>query len=215
MNKQSSDKNGKPHKKLIKENILTSLKKVDTLFFVFFAITTLMLILAQQQASEEFSGLLYSRLTIFIAVGVIIYLNVIREQPFLGLIRNTYPIILSGYFYSETVYYNKSIFNNIDPLLENIELYIFGMQPSVTFAAYFTNPLFSELMYFGYFSFYLLILGFTFYVYFKQKEYFYKAVFLLSSSLYIFYFSFCSDSFRGSSILLFFTRKYTAQRIFF
>ncbi len=42
-------------------------------------------------------------------------------------------------------------------------------------------------MYFAYFSFYLLIIGFTLYIYFLNKKYFYKAVFILSTSLYIFY----------------------------
>ena len=42
-------------------------------------------------------------------------------------------------------------------------------------------------MYLGYFSFYMLILGFTLYVFFRRKEYFIQTVFQLSASLYIFY----------------------------
>jgi membrane-associated phospholipid phosphatase len=85
------------------------------------------------------------------------------------------------------VFYNKLIFQNIDPFLVRVEAAIFAMQPSIEFSSYISNKLFSELMYFGYFSFYLLILAFVLYVFYKRKEFFHQAIFKLSISMYLFY----------------------------
>lgn len=103
------------------------------------------------------------------------------------MFRLTYPLIFSGYFYAETVYFNKLLLVNIDPYLVDIESGIFGTQPSIEFSAFFENRIFTEFMYMGYFSFYLIILGFTLYVYFKRKKYASQLIFMLSASLYIFY----------------------------
>lgn len=46
-------------------------------------------------------------------------------------------------------------------------------------------------MYFAYFSFYLLILIFTLYVFLKKRDDFKQITFQMSASLYLFYFIFC------------------------
>lgn len=121
----------------------------------------------------------------------LIYLDSKKHNSLIHLLRMTYPLILSGYFYSETVFYNKLLFDNIDPLLVEIESAIFGTQPSIVFSAFFSYKLLSEIMYFGYFSFYLLIASFTLYMFLKKKEHFNKTVFQISASLYLFYLIFC------------------------
>jgi len=168
---------------------MSLLKRIDILFFGYFTITTAMLLLSWHQFPNVLD-LLFTRAVVLLVCIGLIYLDSKYGHPLPRLIRNTYPIILSGYFYSETVFYNKLFFDNIDPLLVNIEAVLFGFQPSLEFSSYFTNKFFSEIMYFGYFSFYVLILGFTLYVYFKKKPFFNEAVFLLSASLYLFYFIF-------------------------
>jgi membrane-associated phospholipid phosphatase len=126
-----------------------------------------------------------------IGIFGLFYLDKKKHHPIIILFRTAYPILLSGYFYSETVFYNKLLFDNIDPLLVDIEAFIFGMQPSIEFCAYFSNKIFSEIMYFGYFSFYLFILGFTLYIFIRKKDHFNKTIFQFSASIYIFYFIFC------------------------
>ena len=167
---------------------MNTIKRIDILFFAYLLFSTLFLILSGDSAYQINLIIVHGSITMFV-IGLVI-LESKTFHPFIKLLRDTYPLILSGYFYSETVYYNKFFFSNFDPLLEKIELAIFEIQPSLEFSQYFPNRLFSELMYFGYFSFYLLILSFTLYVFFKRKEYANKAVFQLSASLYIFYFIF-------------------------
>lgn len=165
---------------------MKSLKKIDVLFIYYLIVTTLIQFLNWNH-SPQFWILIQIRSVLVFGVFGLIYYNSKNHHPIINLLRKTYPIILSGYFYSETVYYNKLLFRNIDPSLARIESWIFGFQPSVAFSVDFSNRIYSEIMYFGYFSFYLLIVGFTLYVYFRKREFFNKTTFQLSASLYIFY----------------------------
>ncbi|WP_419214111.1 phosphatase PAP2 family protein [Maribacter sp. X9] len=189
LQRQKHKKKEVTHQSFVKRNVIGSLKKVDVLFFVFFIVTTILLVFAEKQTSC-LQSLLLRRGYILLAILGFIYLNSLKNWTLLGILRNAYPIIFSGYFYSETVHYNNAFLDNIDPFLENVEGYLFGMQPSVAFSAHFSSPILSELMYLGYFSFYLLILGYTLNVFFWKKEYALKGIFLLSASLYLFYFFF-------------------------
>ncbi len=189
LQRQHQKKNQGSYQNSSKSNVVEALKRVDVLFFIFFLSTTILLVFASEHPSN-LSNLLWVRAAILIAVVGLIYLKCVKNWTLLGILRNAYPIIFSGYFYSETVYYNKSFLADIDPMLESMEQSLFGMQPSVAFSAHFSSPLFSELMYFGYFSFYVLILAFTLNMLLKKKDFANMGIFLLSASLYIFYFFF-------------------------
>jgi len=169
---------------------MTTLKKIDIIFLVYLVISTVLLVFSRD-ASVELSTFIWVRLAIVLSVIVLIYAAKKSDKPIFSLLRLSYPLILSGYFYSETVFYNKLFFKNLDPFLVDIESAIFGMQPSLEFSAYVSNKLFSELMYFAYFFFYVLILGFTLYMFVKKRNYFNKVTFQLIFSSYIFYLIFC------------------------
>ncbi len=161
-------------------------KKIDFLFFGFLIVTSILLLFSWNQSSNSLS-LLLTRMAISIGVILLIYLNSKTKSTLINLIRNSYGIILSGYFYSETVHYNKLFFSNLDDNLLNLDAQLFGFQPSIIFSDYFSNSFFSELMYFGYFSFYLLIIGFLFVTFFKLKNYADALIFKLTASMFIFY----------------------------
>ncbi len=165
---------------------MISFKKLDILFFLYLIISSLFIIFGSTDPSQAPFLLMVSGLLLLLSLVLIIISPLVKSKIIL-LLRDTYPLIFSGYFYSNTVHYNKSLFSNIDPYLENLDQYLFGLQPSIEFSEVFSNKLFSELMYFSYFSFYLIILSFVLVVYFKKKEFFKEAVFKLTASLYIFY----------------------------
>lgn len=165
------------------------LKRIDILFFVYLIISSVFLALSWE-TSAPFYTQLWVRILLLPAVFALIYLGTKTSNSFIQLIRMVYPVILSSYFYSETVFYNKLLFENIDPFLYHIDSAIFGMQPSLEFSAYFSHKLFGELMYFSYFSFYLLIFSFVLYLFLKKNSHFEEVVFKLSASFYIFYFIF-------------------------
>jgi len=165
------------------------LKKIDILFFIYLIISTLALLLSWDTIASPWH-LFLNHAAIALLVLVLVYTDSKTDHIIVYLLRTTYPLIVSGYFYSETVFYNKLLFDNIDPFLMSLETKVFGMQASLLFSAVFSNKLFSELMYFSYFSFYLLIAAFILYMFFKKREYFLQVVFQLSVSLYMFYFIF-------------------------
>ncbi len=164
------------------------LKRIDILFFSYLFVTSFFILMEWHNPNSWI--ILSVRFLLILGVSGFVYFSKKHAHPLIVLFRKTYPIILSGYFYSETVFYNKFWFSNFDPFLSKSESYIFHIQPSVEFSFYFANKYFSELMYFGYFFFYLLIVSFMLYVYFKKNEFFDKSVFQISASLYIFYFIF-------------------------
>ena len=162
------------------------LKKIDYLFFAYVFITTILLFFSWNE-SPKYLELLITRGIIVLVVLGIIYLNSKLKNSILELIRNIYPIIISGYFYSETVFYNKFIWENLDQQLIDADQYLFGFQPSLVFSEYFSNKLFSELMYFGYFSFYLLITSFVIVAYYKLTKETTALIFKFSASMLLFY----------------------------
>ena len=162
------------------------LKKIDFLFFGYVFITTILLVISWNQSLNSFD-LLITRLLIIIAVLVLLFLNSKIKSAILELLRNIYPIIISGYFYSETVFYNKFIWQNLDQKLIDFDQYLFNFQPSLAFSTTFSNKLFSELMYFGYFSFYLLITAFVIIAYYKLKNESEILLFKFSAAMLLFY----------------------------
>lgn len=161
-------------------------KKIDYLFFSYVFITTILLFFSWNQSPKSLE-LLITRGLITVSVLGIIFLNNTIKNSILELIRNIYPIIISGYFYSETVFYNKFIWDNLDQKLIDIDQFIFNFQPSLVFSEVFSNTWFSELMYFGYFSFYLLIVSFVIIAYYKLKEVSNELIFKFSAAMLIFY----------------------------
>jgi len=161
-------------------------KKIDVLFFAFLFITTI-LIICTWNASENSDELLTNRLFLLIGALAIIFINSKLNSSIFNLLRNVYPVLFSGYFYSETVFYNKLFFENFDPLLIHLDQAIFGFQPSVLFSEYFSHPIFAEIMFIGYFSFYLLIIGFIIALYVKKDARFTENIFKFTASFFIFY----------------------------
>ena len=168
---------------------MNKLIKIDFLFLGFLLTTTILLICSWNQ-TENVVDLLTTRGIIFVVSLTFIFLNPILKSSLFSFLRNIYPVLFAGYFYTETVYYNKLFFNNLDSIFINLDESLFGFQPSLEFSKSFSSSWFAELMYFGYFSFYFIILGFIIIMYFKHKKFFVENVFKVTFSLLFFYFLF-------------------------
>jgi len=164
-------------------------KRIDFLFLGFLFITTILLVCSWNQ-TQNVIDLLIIRGVIFSISLAFIFLNPIVKSAIFSLFRNIYPVVFAVYFYTETVYYNKLFFDNLDPIFINFDQWIFGFQPSLEFSNYFSSSWFAELMYFGYFSFYFIIIGFIFAICFKCKSLFLENTFKVVFSLLFFYFIF-------------------------
>lgn len=103
--------------------------------------------------------------------------------------RLMFPIVLLGYLYNETGYLNHLLIShNLDPLISSFDSGLFGIQPSIRFSQVIHSNVFAELMYFGYFAYYLLIIGtpvaITIYSGKKQAQ---EAVFIMIHSFFVYY----------------------------
>ncbi len=108
-------------------------------------------------------------------VALIILLSFIdnsdNERHYLRTIRIFLPFVFLVIFYKETDYLNNLIFaQNLDPIVSGWEKTIFGFQPSLSFGGRFHSDLFAELMYMGYFFYYLMAVGIPLYIYFKVNH---------------------------------------------
>lgn len=169
---------------------MIQIKKIDILFFCYVFITTILLFLSWNNSGKSLE-LFFTR-GILLGLGItVIYLDSKVKSTFINLLRNCYPILFSMLFYTETVYYNKLVFNNLDEYLIDFDNYLFDFQPSIKFSAYFDNPVFSELMYLGYFSLYIIIIAFVFITYFKLKKEREELFFKLAATMLLFYLFFC------------------------
>jgi len=94
---------------------------------------------------------------------------------------------LLGFFYGETDYYNNILLENLDSYLVKIENFIFGSQLSLDFSAFIPYKWFSEIMHFGYFSYYLFTFGVPLLFYIKKEQEFNKSMFIIIFSFCAYY----------------------------
>ncbi|MDR0815073.1 MAG: phosphatase PAP2 family protein [Bacteroidales bacterium] len=102
-------------------------------------------------------------------------------------LRRLFPLLMLGYWYQETFYFNNFLFDNLDRYFIAADETLFGGQPSLAFSRYLPQAWFSELMYFGYFSYYFLVLGVSFWCYVHRNEITDKFIFLIVGSFYCYY----------------------------
>lgn len=104
-------------------------------------------------------------------------------------IRIFLPLLFLPFFYNETDALNNIIFkSNLDPIIANFEFAIFNIQPSLEFSGIIPFNFFAEVMYYGYFSYYLLIVIIPLYLYFNDKREIAKRVlFVLIASFLSYY----------------------------
>lgn len=113
---------------------------------------------------------------------------VYRMAPcrFTHFCRISVLLLSLSWWYPDTYELNK-IFPNLDHYFASWEQQVFGCQPALLFSQAVTNPVFSELIYMGYFSYYPLI-GVVpiFYFCFRYQD-FSRATFVILAAFFIYY----------------------------
>ncbi|HQP77704.1 MAG TPA: phosphatase PAP2 family protein [Saprospiraceae bacterium] len=89
--------------------------------------------------------------------------------------------------YKETAMLNQLFYPVLDPVLSEFDYKLTGIQPALLFSERFDSVLFSELMYFGYFSYYLTPLAILTLIFFKKSELLEQFGFVLITSFLIYY----------------------------
>lgn len=102
------------------------------------------------------------------------------------LCRIGVQLALLSWWYPDTYELNK-ILPNLDHLFAGYEQQLFGCQPALLFPEAISNPVFSELMYLGYVSYFPLIVVVALFYFFWRYTEFNRAVFVILASFFIYY----------------------------
>ena len=106
----------------------------------------------------------------------------------LDFLRNFYPVLLYTGFYRETGSLNQMVYTGfVDPTFFRLDEQIFGFAPSFKFMETFPQTLVSELFYFSYFSYYLMITGVGLALFLRDRRQFYHYVSVVSFVFYVCY----------------------------
>lgn len=165
---------------------INNYQPVEIATFIYILITAIYLTI--------FIGRLESPMVHFgVRFGVVLILILLKwlhntvQNPVIECIRYFFPFALLLYWYPETYYFNNFISGNLDHLFVKSDQLLFGVQPSLEFCKRVPWAWFSELMYFGYFSYYFIFFGTALWCFFFNKELFDRAIFLFVCSFYLFY----------------------------
>lgn len=114
--------------------------------------------------------------------------GVYRMVPcrFTMLCRVMLQLALLSWWYPDTFELNR-ILPNLDPTFASLEQSAFGCQPALLFSQQWSHPVFSELMYMGYSSYFLLIVVVTLYYFFRCYQEFERISFVILASFFIYY----------------------------
>lgn len=175
---------------------VTNLTPVDQITLAYIWITGVYTVAGWEQLEYAGAHLAFRIVLSLLILLIALYRN--NNMNWAGrFVTDIYPLLLLGLFYNETDLLNNVFIPDLDPWLVTIENSIFKMQPSIVFSEVLSWPWFNELMFFGYFSYFMLIAGFLLTEYLKNRDHFQHDVFIITGSFYIYYLIFCMVPAKG------------------
>lgn len=157
---------------------------IEIVSFYYFGITAVIILLFHSRLNDEWMHLFIRLFNILLLVLTAL---LSQKSKLIEYLRVFIPLGFLGFFYSETDYFNNLWFADLDPVIAGLEQQIFHCQPSLLFQGMFPGHVFRECMYFGYFSYYLIIFAVCLILTRTSLEMGKRAVFFVVSGFYIFY----------------------------
>lgn len=154
---------------------------------IFYAIITSIWILIFFNKIEDSLEKIVFRIGVILIIVLIFNIRSPKYNDILDFVKISYSSLLLVYWYRETASLNTFVFDPFDHYLFSIDQNIFGFQPSVEFSARYSSPIWSEIMYYGYFSYYFINLVAILLYYFKIKLSVHKTVFIIIFSFLLYY----------------------------
>jgi membrane-associated phospholipid phosphatase len=165
------------------------LMAVEIILLVYLFITGVLIIVFSHKLDHKATHLFVRSATALI-IGTFSYIEFrSKSKRYIKFFRLVFPFIILVYVYRETAYLNRLFFaNSFDPFFSRVELYLFHAQPSFVFARHFSSDFFAELMYLGYFAYYLMVLYIPIHIYFFKSRYLAEhSVFIIITSFVTYY----------------------------
>ena len=162
------------------------LNLTDFVVLIFFVLSGTVILFGNTK-TEHFKLLIGARIAAVTIVFTLIKVNTAFNNKITHLLRYFYPLIFTAYFYGETGFYNNIFFADLDQIFIQLEQSIFGFQPALFFSLKYDSFWFNELMFFSYFSYYIIVVVFPLIVYIKKRAEFDRIFFIIIFSFYAYY----------------------------
>lgn len=160
---------------------------VDLVTIIYLLITGLFILFNYSVLVKPGTHLLL-RLGFFLLIGILAYAQSKSENRWIELAYKIYPLLLLAYLFKETAYMNHLFYHHyLDEWIVIAEQRIFGYLPSIVFSKTMPETWFSELMNFGYFSYYFMTIGVALLFFFKYPAETERVIFIILTSFFIYY----------------------------
>ena len=166
--------------------LLRNIYPIDLITLAYIFITGLFIVLSAFKL-PDINSHISARIGFVLIISLLIYLDYHFPYKIIRFLRHFYPLALLGYFYPEVDYMNNVFFPDFDAGIANLEVTIFGGQPSIWFSQYFPWKWFNDLMNFSYLSYYFLIFLLAYWIYKNRPEKFSFVIFIICMSFYLYY----------------------------
>ena len=141
---------------------------IDWVTIVYLAVLSLLILVFSHNQPNWPYFILYNFFILVIILAIVRFLSD-EQNPWKRLFRHWYPMALFTFLYEETGYLVHIIFPNwFDAWINQLELRLFGVHPTVWLQKIVSVPL-SEYMMLSYFSYYFLMPVLGGLLYFKNK----------------------------------------------
>ena len=158
---------------------------VEWITLIYTLFTTLLILLFWMRIKNPIA-LIEGRAMVLGGMAVMAYLHHLRPNKYLLFLRYLFPLSLLGYWYPDT-YEFCQLFPNLDYVFAAADYSLFGCQPSITFAQWLPQKLWSELFHMGYFSYYPLIALTILAPLFFNRSQFSRTTFVVLASFFLYY----------------------------
>lgn len=154
---------------------------------VLYAVLTLLMVFIKQGNASLWRILLINRSILFGIFGLCYLLNYRLRESYRDLLSVLLIYAGLGMFYKETAVLNQLFLPEMDKKLMIIDEQIFGFQPAIVFSERFHYWWFSEMMYFGYFWYYLMPIVVLWIIFVENTSKIIEFGFLLITSFVLYY----------------------------
>ena len=151
-----------------------------------YLVLTLLLMLFMWTKLPSPEPMLWGRCRIAVTTAALWAVYRMLPCRFTMLCRVALQLAFLSWWYPDTFDLNR-ILPNLDHRFAAFEQSLFGFQPALVFSQQWDHPVFSELMYLGYASYYPLIALLVFYFFLKQYHEFLRSAFVILASFFLFY----------------------------
>ncbi len=163
-------------------------KLIDYLTQGYVALVGLLVVLFHNETVQHWQLRVVGHVVVMAACHVLIVQGSMRRGRFIRLLRAFYPIVLYGLFYTEVHDLDRMFLSaGFDGWVIDLDQRLFGRQPCRTLMARFPQVWVSEVFYLFYFTYYAMVGGVGFGLYYKRREQFCRYVTVVSFIFYLCY----------------------------